>query len=126
MRLPALLLVAGLFGWGAQAHAGAPEDTAGAAEAPAKPAKDKPTIANRGQNKQAPAKPPRNKAAKTADHKQTTAGDICRRIAQAASENELPVAAGYNAGPGRVREWLDGKGALPRETRDYVEGPGLH
>jgi soluble lytic murein transglycosylase-like protein len=30
------------------------------------------------------------------------------------------AAAGYNAGPGRVREWLDGKGALPRETPDYV------
>ena len=30
------------------------------------------------------------------------------------------AAAGYNAGPGRVREWLDRKGALPKETRDYV------
>jgi hypothetical protein len=30
------------------------------------------------------------------------------------------AAAGYNAGPGRVREWLDGKGKLPKETRDYV------
>jgi len=30
------------------------------------------------------------------------------------------AAAGYNAGPARVREWLDGKEALPRETRDYV------
>ena len=30
------------------------------------------------------------------------------------------AAAGYNAGPQRVREWLDRKGALPKETRDYV------
>jgi hypothetical protein len=30
------------------------------------------------------------------------------------------AAAGYNAGPGRVREWLDGKRALPSETRNYV------
>jgi hypothetical protein len=30
------------------------------------------------------------------------------------------AAAGYNAGPGRVREWLDGRGKLPKETRDYV------
>jgi hypothetical protein len=62
MWLPALLLVAGLVGWGAQAHADAPEDTADAAEAPGKPAKDKPTIANPGQNKQTTAK--RNKAAR--------------------------------------------------------------
>jgi len=30
------------------------------------------------------------------------------------------AAAGYNAGPARVREWLDGKRALPGETRNYV------
>jgi hypothetical protein len=30
------------------------------------------------------------------------------------------AAAGYNAGPGRVRDWLDGKRALPSETRNYV------
>jgi Transglycosylase SLT domain len=30
------------------------------------------------------------------------------------------VAAGYNAGPGRVSEWLAGKRALPGETRNYV------
>jgi hypothetical protein len=30
------------------------------------------------------------------------------------------AAAGYNAGPGRVREWLDRKEALPKETRAYV------
>jgi Transglycosylase SLT domain len=30
------------------------------------------------------------------------------------------AAAGYNAGPGRVREWLAGTRALPSETRDYV------
>jgi hypothetical protein len=30
------------------------------------------------------------------------------------------AAAGYNAGPGRVRAWLDGRRGLPRETRDYV------
>jgi hypothetical protein len=30
------------------------------------------------------------------------------------------AAAGYNAGPGRVRQWLDGKRALPSETRNYV------
>jgi hypothetical protein len=29
-------------------------------------------------------------------------------------------AAAYNAGPTRVANWLDAKGALPRETRDYV------
>jgi hypothetical protein len=197
MRLPALLLVAGLVGWGAQAPAAAPASTAGAAqsplvqadEAPSKPAKDKPTIANPGQNKQTTAKPAKNKPAKATPHPQTTAEDICRTVEQAAAENELPVdffarviwqesrfnaravspkgakgiaqfmpktavfrglidpfdpissienaarylgdlrkrfgnlglaAAGYNAGPGRVREWLDGKGALPRETRNYV------
>jgi Transglycosylase SLT domain len=30
------------------------------------------------------------------------------------------AAAGYNAGPGRVSEWLAGKRTLPRETRNYV------
>ncbi len=30
------------------------------------------------------------------------------------------AAAGYNAGPGRVSAWLDGRRALPSETRDYV------
>ena len=30
------------------------------------------------------------------------------------------AAAGYNAGPGRVSAWLDGRRGLPRETRDYV------
>jgi hypothetical protein len=30
------------------------------------------------------------------------------------------AAAAYNAGPGRVRDWLDGRGALPGETRAYV------
>jgi hypothetical protein len=30
------------------------------------------------------------------------------------------AAAGYNAGPGRVREWLSGHGGLPAETRNYV------
>jgi hypothetical protein len=30
------------------------------------------------------------------------------------------AAAGYNAGPGRVREWLDGGRVLPSETRNYV------
>jgi transglycosylase-like protein with SLT domain/sporulation related protein len=30
------------------------------------------------------------------------------------------AAAAYNAGPQRVRDWLDGRGALPRETRNYV------
>lgn len=30
------------------------------------------------------------------------------------------AAAGYNAGPGRVSAWLDGKRGLPSETRDYV------
>jgi len=30
------------------------------------------------------------------------------------------AAAGYNAGPGRVSAWLDGRRRLPRETRDYV------
>jgi hypothetical protein len=29
-------------------------------------------------------------------------------------------AAGYNAGPTRVANWLEGKGSLPQETRDYV------
>lgn len=31
------------------------------------------------------------------------------------------AAAAYNAGPVRVRNWLKGKGRLPKETRDYVE-----
>jgi hypothetical protein len=30
------------------------------------------------------------------------------------------AAAAYNAGPRRVREWLDGKGTMPEETRNYV------
>jgi hypothetical protein len=30
------------------------------------------------------------------------------------------AAAGYNAGPGRVSEWLAGRRALPGETRNYV------
>ena len=30
------------------------------------------------------------------------------------------AAAGYNAGPGRVSGWLDGRRTLPGETRDYV------
>jgi hypothetical protein len=31
------------------------------------------------------------------------------------------AAAAYNAGPKRVQDWLDKKGSLPQETRDYVE-----
>ncbi len=30
------------------------------------------------------------------------------------------AAAAYNAGPRRVQEWLDGKGTMPGETRNYV------
>src|SRR5262249_31080386 len=30
------------------------------------------------------------------------------------------AAAAYNAGPRRVREWLDGGGYMPGETRNYV------
>jgi hypothetical protein len=30
------------------------------------------------------------------------------------------AAAAYNGGPGRVGRWLEGKGGLPRETRNYV------
>jgi hypothetical protein len=30
------------------------------------------------------------------------------------------AAAAYNGGPRRVRDWLAGRGGLPRETRDYV------
>src|SRR5262245_14737518 len=30
------------------------------------------------------------------------------------------AAAAYNAGPRRVQEWLDGIGAMPQQTRDYV------
>ncbi len=30
------------------------------------------------------------------------------------------AAAAYNAGPRRVREWLDGSGPMPSETRNYV------
>jgi hypothetical protein len=30
------------------------------------------------------------------------------------------AAAGYNAGPARVKAWLAGKGGLPAETRNYV------
>jgi len=30
------------------------------------------------------------------------------------------AAAAYNAGPGRVRDWLSGRRSLPRETRVYV------
>ncbi len=191
MRLPALLLGAGLVCWAVQTPTAAPASTAARAqsplaqadEAPSKLTKDKPAIANPGQKKETTANPARNKPATA------KAQDICRTVEQAAAENQLPVnffarviwqesrfdaravsrkgaqgiaqfmpktavfrglanpfdpisslenaarylgdlrnrfgnlglaAAGYNAGPGRVREWLDGKGALPRETRDYV------
>jgi hypothetical protein len=30
------------------------------------------------------------------------------------------AAAAYNGGPTRVRNWLNGRGGLPKETRDYV------
>ncbi|MCC6948544.1 MAG: lytic transglycosylase domain-containing protein [Bradyrhizobiaceae bacterium] len=30
------------------------------------------------------------------------------------------AAAAYNGGPRRVQDWLDGRGRLPKETRDYV------
>jgi hypothetical protein len=30
------------------------------------------------------------------------------------------AAAAYNAGPRRVREWMNGSGAMPSETRNYV------
>jgi hypothetical protein len=30
------------------------------------------------------------------------------------------AAAAYNAGPQRLRDWLDGRGGLPQETRNYV------
>ncbi|WP_244937423.1 lytic transglycosylase domain-containing protein [Methylobacterium crusticola] len=30
------------------------------------------------------------------------------------------AAAAYNAGPRRVRDWLEGRAPLPKETRDYV------
>jgi soluble lytic murein transglycosylase-like protein len=30
------------------------------------------------------------------------------------------AAAAYNAGPRRVQDWLDGKGGMPAETRNYV------
>ncbi|MCC6948543.1 MAG: transglycosylase SLT domain-containing protein [Bradyrhizobiaceae bacterium] len=30
------------------------------------------------------------------------------------------AAAAYNGGPGRVSRWLQGRGGLPKETRDYV------
>jgi hypothetical protein len=30
------------------------------------------------------------------------------------------AAAAYNGGSGRVQKWLDGRGKMPRETRDYV------
>ena len=30
------------------------------------------------------------------------------------------AAAAYNAGPRRVQDWLDGSGAMPAETRNYV------
>jgi hypothetical protein len=31
------------------------------------------------------------------------------------------AAAAYNAGPHRIREWLDGTGSMPAQTRAYVE-----
>src|SRR5206468_10266328 len=30
------------------------------------------------------------------------------------------AAAAYNAGPRRVRDWLEGRGGLPAETQNYV------
>ena len=31
------------------------------------------------------------------------------------------AAAAYNAGSGRIREWIEKRGKLPKETRDYVQ-----
>ncbi|HEX2656493.1 MAG TPA: lytic transglycosylase domain-containing protein [Xanthobacteraceae bacterium] len=31
------------------------------------------------------------------------------------------AAAAYNAGPKRIQDWLDKRGAVPRETRNYVQ-----
>jgi len=68
---------------------------------------------------------------------------ICSALAAAAAQNDLPTdffaksakflrdlrrefgnlglaAAAYNAGSGRVRDWLAGRRALPRETTAYV------
>lgn len=197
MRLLGLLVVAGLSGWGPQAPAAAPAYTIRAVKsalaqpdkAPGKPARNRSTIARPGQNEQTTVKPAKPSPANAAPHKQATAEDICRTVAQAAGENQIPVnffarviwqesrfnaravsrkgaegiaqfmprtadfrgladpfepissienaarylgdlrkglgnlglaAAAYNAGPGRVRLWLDRKGALPKETRDYV------
>jgi hypothetical protein len=36
------------------------------------------------------------------------------------------AAAAYNAGPGRVEEWLAGRGGLPAETRAYVRAVTGH
>lgn len=194
MGLLGLSLVAGLVAWGAQVGvpAAALVNT-GAAESllaqVGDRAKNKPAIANSQENEQRTAANNKQGPEEAAAHRQATAEDICRTIAQAAAENQLPVnfftrviwqeshfnaraagrngakgiaqfmpatadfrglgdpfdpissietaarylgdlrtmfgnlglaAAGYNAGPGRVREWLDGKRALPNETRNYV------
>lgn len=42
------------------------------------------------------------------------------QLSQRYNGNEYLIAAAYNAGPGRVDQWLAGQKPLPPETRDYV------
>lgn len=48
------------------------------------------------------------------------------RMLQAQFGNLGLAAAAYNAGPGRVQNWLAGRGGLPEETRNYVRSVTGH
>src|SRR4051794_26457378 len=48
------------------------------------------------------------------------AGCRVRRLPMCATDASGRPAAAYNAGPGRVRDWLAGRRGLPRETAAYV------
>jgi SPOR domain len=61
---------------------------------------------------QSPSATPSNGAASVAS--------ICDVLARREFGNLGLAAAAYNAGPGRVRDWLAGRRGLPRETDAYV------
>ena len=53
-------------------------------------------------------------------HALHAAGKFLRRL-QAQFGNLGLAAAAYNAGPGRVSNWMAKRGGLPGETRNYVD-----
>jgi hypothetical protein len=46
---------------------------------------------------------------------------LLRSLFEQFGKNLGLAAAAYNAGPRRVQDWLDKRGKLPQETRDYVQ-----